>query len=97
MPNRLRYDEQWHLRMRQQAHATLARHVHIKRGVLEVAQSSYCANVLVRDDRPLLDRHMRGTDKIRSVGGRIVPPSEYRPLVAQYLKAQPTALVYHFV
>ena len=42
----------------------------------------------------MLGLHIRGTDKLSNVGGRIIKPEEYAPLVALYLRRRPDALIY---
>ena len=89
-----RYDEAWHFQMRTKAHRILTKYVRIQPRVLAVAQTFYQQQVVARGARPLLGLHIRGTDKIRNVGGRIVPPTEYLPLVTAFLQQRPDALIY---
>ena len=46
------------------------------------------------DTRPLLGVHVRGTDKIRNVGGRIIKPAEYFPIIAEWRALHPAGLLY---
>ena len=89
-----RYDEAWHFQMRTKAYRILTKYVRIQPKVLAVAQTFYQRQVVARGARPLLGLHIRGTDKIRNVGGRIVPPMEYLPLVTAFLQQRPDALIY---
>ncbi len=89
-----RYDEAWHYEMRIKAHRVMAKYVRIRQKVLEVAQDFYQRQIVARGARPLLGLHIRGTDKIRNVGGRIVPPEEYLPVATAFLRRHPDALIY---
>lgn len=88
-----RYDEQWHWRMRSEASRVLRRYVRIRPEPLRAAQAFYRERVLAAGARSLLGVHMRGTDKKSNIGGRIVRPSEYYPLIDRYLERRPDALL----
>ena len=90
---RWRYDEGWHRRMRITANRVLTRYVRIRAEPLKVARAFYEQHILARGSRSLLGLHLRGTDKMRNIGGRIVPPSEYYPLIEFYLTKRPDALL----
>ena len=89
-----RYDEQWHYMMRNRAHRILGRTVHLQASPLDVVTSFYRKHIVSRGDRPLLGLHLRGTDKMRNIGGRIIKPEEYHPLVRQFLSRRPDALIF---
>ena len=91
---RWRYDEAWHAEMRTKANRVIVKYVRILPRVLDVAQTFYTARILSKGARPLLGLHIRGTDKIRNVGGRVVPPNEYLPLVDMFLRRHEDALIY---
>jgi hypothetical protein len=88
------YDEPWHRMMRGRADRMLRRHVRLRAAPVRAVRAFYRDVVLSRGEhRPVLGVHLRGTDKIRNVGGRIVRPDEYRPLIRSYLRQRPDALL----
>ena len=89
-----RYDEGWHRTMRSRASNLLQRLVKLKPEPLRVVRTFYHDKVLALGaDRPALGLHLRGTDKLRNIGGRIVRPEEYHPLIEHYLKRRPDAIL----
>jgi hypothetical protein len=90
---RWRYDEPWHWMMRTRANHILQTYARLRTGPLRVAAEFYRTHVLVQGDRPLLGLHLRGTDKLRNIGGRVIRPAEYHPLIDQYLKHRPDAIL----
>lgn len=88
-----RYDEAWHWMMRSRASGWLQRAVHLRRQPVRVVRGFYRERVLSRGDRPLLGLHLRGTDKLKNIGGRIIGPAEYHPLVDAYVARNPDALI----
>ena len=92
---RWRYDEGWHRTMRTRAALTLGRHVRFRPAPLRAASMFYRERILALGaERPVLGLHLRGTDKLRNIGGRIVRPSEYQPLIDAYLARRPTAVLF---
>ena len=90
---RWRYDEGWHRMMRSRAHGILGRSVRLRPGPLKIVRKFYMERIVARGDRPLLGLHIRGTDKLRNIGGRIIRPAEYHPLIRQFLEQRPNALL----
>ena len=89
-----RYDEGWHRTMRGRASRLLHRFVHLKPEPLRVVRNFYSQRVLsLGGDRPALGLHLRGTDKLKNIGGRIVRPEEYHPLIKSYLEKRSTAIL----
>ena len=89
-----RYDYHWHLMMRGRASSLLQRYVRLKPGPLHTVRNFYRSRILsLGADRPALGLHLRGTDKLRNIGGRIVSPEEYKPLIEHYLKRRPNAVL----
>ena len=92
---RWRYDEHWFWMMRQRAGRVLRRYVRIRPEPLRAAMAFYTQHVMARgQQRPLLGLHLRGTDKLRNIGGRIIGPREYRPLIQRFLARRPNALLF---
>lgn len=91
---RWRFDEGWHRLMRNRASRVISRYMRLRAPPLQSVRAFYQHRVLVKGlDRPLLGLHLRGTDKLRNIGGRIVRPDEYRPLIRHYLRRRPDALL----
>ena len=89
-----RYDEQWHRLMRYRASRMLRRYVHLRASPVRAVRAFYRDHVLTLGaDRPVLGLHLRGTDKLKNIGGRIVRPREYHPLIEHYLKRRPNAIL----
>lgn len=89
-----RYSEVWHRTMRSRASSLLQRLVRLKPEPLSVVRSFYHDKILsLGTDRPALGLHLRGTDKLRNIGGRIVQPEEYHPLIRRYLEKRPNAIL----
>ncbi len=86
-----RYDEAWYRTMRARASAVLQAHVRIKPHVLSRVRAFYDEHLARRH---MLGVHMRGTDKLKMHGGRVLKPPEYAPLIARYLRAHPQARIY---
>ena len=80
--------------MRQRAGRVLHRYVRVRPGPLWAAMAFYTQHVLARGQRSLLGLHLRGTDKLRNIGGRIIGPREYRPLIQRFLTRRPHALLF---
>ena len=92
---RWRYHEPWHRMMRERASTLLRQRVHLHPSVLETVRSFYRERVLaLGHERPILGVHLRGTDKLRNIGGRIVQPKEYSALIEHYLERRPQALLF---
>ena len=92
---RWRYDEPWHWTMRSRAYRLLSGPVRLKPPPLHVVRTFYREHILARgSERPLLGLHLRGTDKLKNIGGRIIGPAEYQPLVGEYLTRHPNALIF---
>ena len=45
------------------------------------------------EQRPVLGLHLRGTDKMSRIGGRIMGPERYRPLIQHYMQKRPDAVL----
>ncbi|KAL1500464.1 hypothetical protein AB1Y20_013121 [Prymnesium parvum] len=89
-----RYDDDWHWHMRRKAYRVLSRHMRIRPEPLQVARDFYDGNILSKGaDKQLLGVHLRGTDKMRNIGGRIVPPAEYFPLIDFFLARRPNTVL----
>ena len=69
---RWRYDHAWHHLMRSRASSVLTRHVRLRATPLAAATTFYRERILsLGANRPLLGIHLRGTDKMKSVGRRV--------------------------
>ena len=80
--------------MRARAHGVLQRHVRLRAGPVAAASDFYRKRVLsLGIDLPILGLHMRGTDKLRNIGGRVVQPDEYDPIIRHYIQRRPNALL----
>lgn len=91
---RWRYDEAWHWRMRLTASRIISKYVRLKPGPLRTARTFYEEHVLSRGNtQSILGVHLRGTDKVRNIGGRILPPAEYYPLIDLYLARRPSTTI----
>ena len=91
---RWHFDEGWHRLMRSRASRTIDRYMHLRAAPVQAVRAFYRERVLAKGaHRPLLGLHLRGTDKMRNIGGRIVRPDEYRPLIQHYLRRRPDALL----
>jgi len=91
---RWRYDEEWHRRMRLTANRVLSHSMRLQPEPLRVTRAFYEQQILAKGrSRPLLGLHLRGTDKMRNIGGRIVPPTEYYPLVDAFLAQRPATVL----
>ena len=91
---RWHYDEMWHRTMRNRASHTLHRYVRLRAAPLRAVRTFYRDQVLALGSaRPVLGLHLRGTDKLRNIGGRIVRPDEYRPLIRHYLHQRPDGIL----
>ena len=89
-----RFDEEWHRMMRSRADRTLRRYVQLRPTPLHAVRAFYRDQVLgLGADRPVLGLHLRGTDKLKNIGGRIVRPNEYHPLIQHYLRRRPNAIL----
>ena len=91
---RWQYDELWHWTMRTRASQFLQSTVQLREPPLYAARQFYRQKILARGDRPLLGLHLRGTDKMKNIGGRIIRPAEYYPLIHRYMSQHPNALVF---
>ena len=89
---RWRYDEGWHREMRSRASRTLRRYVQLRPTPLRAVRAFYRDRVLaLGEQRPVLGLHLRGTDKMSRIGGRIMGPERYRPLIQHYMQKRPDA------
>ena len=89
-----RYNEPWHRMMRTRASTILRQRVRLRRAPIDAARAFYQQRLMALGaERPLLGLHLRGTDKLRNIGGRIVAPDEYHPLIEQYLRRRPNAVL----
>lgn len=89
-----RYDQAWHWSMRSRAFRLLSGPMRLRPPPLRAVRNFYHEHVLGRGaERPLLGLHLRGTDKLKNIGGRIIGPAEYHPLVREYMAHHPNALI----
>lgn len=86
------YDDEWYKKMRLRAHGVLSRHVRLKPHVQTALDEFWRRELAWR--RPVLGLHIRGTDKLVSVGGAVVPPSSYIWHVDQYIGKHPNATLF---
>ena len=82
----------WFKKCRQQASRILSKYLKIKEHITQKADRLW--NEMFSPDDYVIGCHIRGTDKMTVLGGRIITPDEYYPYIENLITKHPQAKIF---
>jgi len=87
---RKQYDKKWYYRNRLKANEIINKYINVKPHILAKVDT-FCREYFSDN---VLGIHIRGTDKVSAVGGRIVIPEEYFRHIDDYLRENRNVIIF---
>ena len=77
----------WYFRQRHKAHRLVKKYIRVRPHIMHKVDAFYNRTMA---GRHVIGAHIRGTDKQKDIGGRVVEPVDYLPHIDKFLNQYPT-------